>query len=121
MDHELEMLETTHYGVLGIPFEATERDVVSGYRRSVKRLHPDVDPDPGATERFQRARAAYETLRDPIKRVRYDATLAQSDVPGVPALADRFVSRRIEDGLLGGFISLAGVALLYALVLIVAY
>src|SRR5690606_14009544 len=43
------------------------------YRRIAKADHPDLNPDPAATERFKAASSAYDLLTDPEKRRRYDA------------------------------------------------
>ncbi len=108
---------STHYAVLGVPPDAREREIVSAYRRCAKRLHPDVNPDPAALEQFTSATAAYETLVHPVRRERYDASLATTTAPTTrPVL----ISERFEDGLIGGFVSLAGIGVMYVLALLVA-
>ena len=59
------------YGMLGLARDATEAEVVAAYRRRVKRAHPDVG---GKTETFHRLTLAYQVLRDPRMRARYDET-----------------------------------------------
>ena len=112
----------THYAVLGVPHDADEGEIVRAFRSSAKRLHPDVSPDPGANEAFMRAKAAYQTLRDPFQRIRYDSALAVIDPERAPAVVPPRVRRqRIEDGLIGASLSLAGVGFLYVLALLVTH
>ena len=71
-----------HYRALGLALEGeppTPEAVRSAFREAALRLHPDRQP-PGdtaararAASRFARARAAYELLRDPVRRADYDA------------------------------------------------
>ena len=61
-----------HYGVLGVPRDASPDDIKKAYRRLARELHPDVNPDPETQERFKEVTAAYEVLSDPGKREMYD-------------------------------------------------
>lgn len=61
-----------YYARLGLSNTATEDDIKRAYRRLARELHPDTNPDPAATERFKEITVAYETLRDPERRRRYD-------------------------------------------------
>lgn len=62
-----------HYATLGIPRNASPEQVKRGYREKAKQYHPDRDPSPLSAERFRAAQQAYETLRDPLLRIAYDA------------------------------------------------
>jgi hypothetical protein len=62
----------TFYGVLGVAEDADDRTIERAYRERVKRAHPDVSDDPGATERFKRLTAARDVLLDDTERTRYD-------------------------------------------------
>jgi molecular chaperone DnaJ len=57
-----------YYAILGVSQGASPDDLKRAYRRLAREFHPDVNPDPGAQERFKEINAAYEVLSDPRKR-----------------------------------------------------
>jgi molecular chaperone DnaJ len=61
-------MATDYFGVLGLPRNANDSEIKRAYRRLARDLHPDVNPDPEAKERFQEVSRAYEALTDPEKR-----------------------------------------------------
>src|SRR3954468_19937009 len=61
-------MATDYYGVLGLRPGASDADIKRAYRKLARDLHPDVNPEPGAKDRFQEVSRAYEALTDPEKR-----------------------------------------------------
>src|SRR5919109_1190303 len=57
-----------YYGTLGVASDAGPDEIKRAYRKLARELHPDVNPDPSAQERFREVSAAYEVLSDPEKR-----------------------------------------------------
>lgn len=64
------------YGVLGVPVDATPKEIKSAYYELSKQHHPDVSPDAAAKEKFHQVSAAYEILGSEDARAEYDRTLA---------------------------------------------
>ena len=62
------MAERDYYGTLGVGREATGEEIKRAYRKLARELHPDVNPDPAAQERFKEVTAVYEVLSDPERR-----------------------------------------------------
>ena len=77
-------MSRSFYQVLQIDPEA-EPDVVEVvYRRLARKYHPDVSAETDAAQRMMELNAAYEVLRDPLRRARYDREIARRQVNPEP-------------------------------------
>lgn len=90
-----------HYGLLGVPSDASAREIRRAYRRLARRHHPDLNPRPDGPERFAELARAYATLNDPGQRARYDQTL-RPPVRSRPPMESRspIVPRTVRRGIL---------------------
>jgi len=61
-----------YYTLLEISPKATTADIKRSYRRLARLHHPDLNQQARDTH-IKRLNEAYEVLRDPIKRAKYDA------------------------------------------------
>lgn len=67
------MIERDYYEVLSVSRTASADEIRQSYRKLAMRYHPDRNPDDAdAAVKFREAAEAYEVLRDPEKRARYD-------------------------------------------------
>lgn len=89
------MAQRDYYEVLGVARDASEDEIKRAYRKMALQNHPDHNPDnPEAEQRFKEAAEAYEVLRDPERRARYDQfvtlvseTTATSEALGPPKIS----------------------------------
>ena len=85
-------MATNPYEALGVRPDATEDDIKRAYRRLARQLHPDANPgSPELEERFKEVTRAYELLRDPERRRRYDMFGDTGEGPAGAAGGDAFV------------------------------
>ena len=61
-----------YYEILGVPRTATADEIRKAYRKLAKKYHPDVSKEKDADARYREINEAYEVLKDPDKRGRYD-------------------------------------------------
>lgn len=67
------MSKRDYYEVLGVSKSASDADLKKAYRKLAMKYHPDRNKgDEEAEKKFKEASEAYEILRDPQKRQRYD-------------------------------------------------
>ncbi len=61
-----------YYKILGVSRDATQEEIQRAYRKLARKYHPDVNKSADAEEKFKEINEAYEVLRDPEKRKKYD-------------------------------------------------
>ena len=65
--------EKDYYKILGVERSASAEEIKRAYKKVAIKYHPDRNPgDKEAEEKFKQAAEAYDVLRDPDKRARYD-------------------------------------------------
>ena len=66
-------MDLDYYQILGVERTASEDEIKRAYKKMAIKYHPDRNPgDKEAEEKFKQAAEAYDVLRDPEKRSRYD-------------------------------------------------
>ncbi len=61
-----------YYKTLGLDRKASPEEIHSAYRKLARKYHPDLNKTKEAEDRFKEINEAYEVLKDPEKRKRYD-------------------------------------------------
>jgi curved DNA-binding protein CbpA len=94
------MGDVDHYALLGVPSDASAREIRRAYRCLARRHHPDVNPRADGTGRFAELAHAYEILNDPAQRARYDQTLHPPAPASRPATHSSVLSEAFRRGIL---------------------
>ena len=61
-----------YYATLGVAKNAAADDIQKAYRKLARKYHPDINKSGKAEVHFKEINEAYEVLKDPDKRARYD-------------------------------------------------
>lgn len=61
-----------YYKTLGLSRTASQEEIQKAYRKLARKYHPDVNKSQEAEEKFKAINEAYEVLKDPEKRSKYD-------------------------------------------------
>lgn len=80
------------YQALGVPRGASPDEIRSAFRERAKLYHPDVGSD-ADDARFRTLREAYDVLRDPQRRLQYDAESLDAERQRERARFQAFVDR----------------------------
>lgn len=83
------------YSVLGVKRNAGQEEIKAAWRSLAKAVHPDQNhDDPLATVRFTEAGRAYDLLRDPEKRSRYDRQQREAELRRMEQMRRREAERK---------------------------
>ncbi|KTD30022.1 DnaJ C-terminal domain-containing protein [Legionella micdadei] len=61
-----------YYKIMGLERGASQDEIKRAYRKLARKYHPDVSKEENAEAKFKELGEAYEVLRDPEKRAKYD-------------------------------------------------
>ncbi|KAK1887461.1 Dynamin-1-like protein [Dissostichus eleginoides] len=85
---ELILAKKDYYDILGVPKDATERQIKKAFHKLAMKHHPDKNKSPDAEVRFREIAEAYETLSDETRRREYD----QFARIGMPVIEDTLMN-----------------------------
>ncbi|XP_008314033.1 dnaJ homolog subfamily B member 9a [Cynoglossus semilaevis] len=69
---EFILAKRDYYEILGLPRDATERQIKKAFHKLALKYHPDRNKGPDAEAKFREIAEAYETLSDDKRRKEYD-------------------------------------------------
>lgn len=104
-----------YYHILEIPFDATDEQLKSAFRKQALKWHPDRNPNIDAKAKMQDINEAYLILKDAEARFRYDVeyqiyqTYKKSKTQPKPSTPDDSNEYEIHDDILKRWISNARV------------
>ena len=61
-----------YYKVLEVDRSASKEEIAKSYKQLARKYHPDLNKSPDAEDQFKSLNEAYEVLKDPEKRKRFD-------------------------------------------------
>ncbi|MGQ3889177.1 DnaJ C-terminal domain-containing protein [Legionella sp. CNM-1927-20] len=61
-----------YYKIMGLDKNVSQEEIKRAYRKLARKYHPDVSKEPNAESKFKELGEAYEVLKDPEKRAKYD-------------------------------------------------
>ncbi|XP_013142421.1 PREDICTED: dnaJ homolog subfamily C member 10-like [Papilio polytes] len=70
--HNANLMDVTYYEILGVSKQAATQEIKQAYKKLAVKYHPDKNSDETTQEKFLKITEAYETLKDPEKRRKYD-------------------------------------------------
>ncbi|XP_060741584.1 dnaJ homolog subfamily B member 9a isoform X1 [Tachysurus vachellii] len=83
---ELILARKDYYDILGVPKDASERQIKKAFHKLAMKYHPDKNKSPDAEAKFREIAEAYECLSDEKKRREYDrlrqSAFSSEDVKG---------------------------------------
>jgi len=83
-----------HYDILGVPKNATAKQIREAYRKLSRKWHPDVNPgNREAEEKFKEISNAYDVLGNEERRKLYDEFGEEGLRPGFQPEAAREYKR----------------------------
>ncbi|KAM9845764.1 dnaJ homolog subfamily B member 9-like isoform 1-T3 [Aulostomus maculatus] len=69
---EFILAKRDYYDILGVPRDASERQIKKAFHKLALKYHPDRNKGPDAEAKFREIAEAYETLSDDKRRREYD-------------------------------------------------
>ncbi|STX30199.1 curved DNA binding protein DnaJ [Legionella beliardensis] len=61
-----------YYKIMGLERDVNQEEIKRAYRKLARKYHPDVSKEPNAENKFKELGEAYDVLKDPEKRAKYD-------------------------------------------------
>jgi len=81
-----------YYEVLGVDNDCSQADIKGAYRKLARKFHPDVNPgDMTASHSFKEVKEAYDILKNPLTRDKYDQYGHAGLEPGFQSANNGFV------------------------------